>query len=114
MNLTYNQYSDVFIGLNLKPVVQRLIGCSESQAKARCLDKVEQLGFVSAVELADELVLCITALASCRSNPRDLVAGPEELAVGPDFQNSPSTIVPNDVKAFGSKLVVILFQLVAE
>lgn len=114
MNLTYNQYSDVLIGFNLKPVVQGLIGCSESQAKARCLDKVERLGFVSAVEFADELVLCITALASCRSNPRDVVAGLEEFAVGADFQNSPSTIVSNDVEAFGSKLVVILSQLVAE
>jgi hypothetical protein len=114
MILTYNQYSDVLIGLNLKPVVQGLVGCSKSQTKARCLDKVERLRFVGAVEFVDELILCITALASCRSNPRDVVAGLEEFALGADFQNSPSTIVPNDVEAFGCKLVVILSQLVTE
>lgn len=88
-------------------MVQGLVGRSKSQAKARCLDKIERLGFVSAVEFANELVLCIAALAGCCSNPRDVVAGLEEFAVGADFQNSPSTIVSNDVEVFGGKFVVI-------
>lgn len=107
MNLTYNQYSNVLVGFNPKSVVQGLIGCSKSQAKARCFDKVERLGFVSAVKFTDDLILCITALASCRSNPRDVIAGLEEFAVGADFQDSPSTIVSNDVETLGGKLVVI-------
>lgn len=88
-------------------MVQGLVGRSKSQAKARCLDKVKRLGFVGAVEFADELVLCIAALASCCSNPRNVVARLEEFAVGADFQNSPSTIVSNDVEAFGRIFVVI-------
>jgi hypothetical protein len=67
--LTYDQYSGIFIGLNLKPVVQRLVGCSKGQAKARCFNEIEFLRFVSAEEFVNELVLCITTLASCRSDP---------------------------------------------
>ena len=107
MNLTYDEYSNVLIGFDLKSVVQGLIGGSKSQSNARCFDEVERLGFVRALEFADELVLCIAALASCRSNPRDIIAGLEEFAVRTDFQNSASTIVSDDVESFGGKFIVI-------
>ena len=105
--MTYDQDSGSIVWLNLKPVVQRLVGCSKGQAKARCFDKVELLRFVSAEHFVNELVLCITTLASCRSDPRDVVANLEVSDVGADFQNCSSTIIPNDVETFGCELVIV-------
>jgi hypothetical protein len=104
---THDQYTGIFVGLNLKSVVQRLVGRSKRQAKARCLDKVQLFRFVGAEEFVYKLVLCITALASCCSDPRDVVANFEVCDVGANFQNSSSTIVPNDMKAFRGELVVV-------
>jgi hypothetical protein len=58
-----------------------LVGCPESQTKARCLDEVKRPGFVGAVEFIDELELCITPLASRASNPGDIVTWLVEIAV---------------------------------
>jgi hypothetical protein len=67
--MTYDQNAGIFIRLNLQTMIQRLVGCSECQAIARCFDEIEVLRFLTAEELANELVLCVTTLTSCRSNP---------------------------------------------
>lgn len=87
--------------------MQGLVGCPKCQAVACCLDKVERLWLVSAMEFVDELILCVTALACGCCNVRDVVAGLEVLTFGTDFQNSSSTIVSNNVEPFRCKLVVI-------
>jgi len=65
---TYDQYPNILTLLDLKPIMQRLPGRPERQPITRRLDKIQRLRFESAAELVDELVLCIAALASRRSD----------------------------------------------
>lgn len=112
--MTYNQYSDVLAWLDLKPIMKRLVGLSESQTKACCLDEIERLRLVSAAELANELILCIAALASRGTNIGDVVAWLVEFAVRANLQNCPEAVEANDVEVFGSVFVVIWIESEAE
>jgi hypothetical protein len=104
---TYDQDSDILAWLHFQPVVKRLIGRSESQTKARRLDKIEGLRLRSAAELADELVLCVAPLASRGSNVGDVVAWLVEFAVLTNLQHSTGAVKADDVETFGSMFVVI-------
>jgi ribosomal protein L17 len=104
---TYNQYSGLLSGLNLKPVMERLVGCAKGQPIARRLNEIERLRLMSAAELVDELILSVAALASRGSNVGDVVARLVKLAVRTDLDNSTRTVEANDMEVFGNVLIVV-------
>jgi hypothetical protein len=93
--------------------MERLVGSPKSQTKARRLDEIERLRLVSAAELADELVLCIAALASRGTDVGDVVAWLVEFAVRTNLQNSARAVEANDVETLGSMVVVIWIESAA-
>jgi hypothetical protein len=93
--------------------MERLVGSPKSQTKARRLDEIERLRLVSAADLADELVLCIAALASRVTDVGDVVAWLVEFAVRTNLKNSARAVEANDVEPLGSMVVVIWIESAA-
>jgi hypothetical protein len=93
--------------LNLKAIVKRLIRRPKRQPITRRLHEIQRLGLQRALELADELILCIATVAGRGADVGNIVAWFGPSAFWTDFQDGSGAVVAKDMEAFGRGVVVV-------